>query len=95
MLVTDSALNYAKVDFDLWANRLAAREWALVAEGLARPPSLEQVSVFSPAIAETLRANAVVAVDVAAVAVKVAAKAVAVAAAVMIATSRKPKKAMS
>lgn len=62
VLVTDPLVDYGKVDFEVWDSRLAAREWALVSQALERPASLEQISEFSSAVAQTLRANAVVAV---------------------------------
>jgi SecD/SecF fusion protein len=62
VVVADPAVNFSKVDFGIWDSRLAAREWNLVAAALERPASLEQVSEFSSAVAETLRAKAIVAV---------------------------------
>lgn len=62
VLVSDPALDYAKVEFELWDARLAAREWQLISESLARPATFEQVSEFSSAVAATLKAAAVVAV---------------------------------
>lgn len=62
IVVADPLVNYSKVDFDTWERSLASREWALVNESLSRPPSFEQISEFSSAVASTLRANAIVAV---------------------------------
>ena len=62
ILVADPAIDFSKVDFSVWDQRLAAREWALASQALSRPASLEQVSEFSSAMAGTLRANAVVAI---------------------------------
>ncbi|HWB20357.1 MAG TPA: protein translocase subunit SecF, partial [Phycisphaerales bacterium] len=62
IMVTDPQLNFLKVDFDRWDQELASREWELVSEALHRPASLDQVSEFSSAVAQTLRANAIVAV---------------------------------
>jgi len=61
-LVYDPNLDSRKVATDQWDERLAQREWKLVTAAMARPASLEQVSEFSSAMAESLRANAVVAV---------------------------------
>jgi SecD/SecF fusion protein len=62
VLVTDPLTDYGKVDFEIWDSRLAAREWALVSHALERPATLEQISEFSSAVAQTFRANAIVAV---------------------------------
>ncbi len=62
VLVYDSAIDYSKVDFEIWDARLAAREWKLTQQALNRPATFEQVSEFSSAVASTLRASAVVAV---------------------------------
>jgi SecD/SecF fusion protein len=60
--VFDPNLSAVRVDSDVWYDRLATREWELIATALRQPPSLDQVSSFSSAVAQTLAANAVVAV---------------------------------
>jgi SecD/SecF fusion protein len=62
VLVYDAELSYFDVEFDLWDGQLAKTEWLLVSDGLQRQTSLEQVSSYSPAIAETLSAKATVSV---------------------------------
>jgi SecD/SecF fusion protein len=49
-------------DFDQWDRNLAAREWKLISTAFAQRSTFQEVSSFSPAIARTLAANAVVAV---------------------------------
>ena len=61
VLVSDDTVNYNKVNFEVWNSRMAAREWKLTSEALQQQSSLEQVSIFSSAVAETLTAGAVVA----------------------------------
>ncbi len=60
--VYDPLLSSHKVDFDLWDRELAATEWRLVSAALQRATSLEQVSSFSSAVAETQSAQAIVSV---------------------------------
>ncbi|HRP61840.1 MAG TPA: protein translocase subunit SecD [Phycisphaerales bacterium] len=60
--VSDPSLSFARVDFSVWDRELAAVEWNLISSAMATPPSLEQVSSFSAAVARTLAANAQVAV---------------------------------
>ncbi len=60
--VRDANLSSLRVDSDVWYNRLAAPEWALVSTALAQPTSLDQVSSYSSAVAQTLKAQATVAV---------------------------------
>ncbi len=62
VLVYDPQLSYFEVDFDLWDRSLAQGEWGLISQALQRRTSLEQVSSFSSAVAETLSAKAIVAV---------------------------------
>ena len=62
VVTADASLDQRKVDFELWDSQLAAPEWKLAVTALARGSSLQDVSSFSPAIASTLAANAVVAV---------------------------------
>ena len=58
----DPGVDLQKVDVSLWDARLADPEWKLVATALARGSSLQEVASFSPAVARTLAANAMVAV---------------------------------
>jgi hypothetical protein len=62
VVVYDQLLSSFDVDFDLWDRELARTEWQLVSQALQRQTSLEQVSGFSSAVAETLSAKAIVAV---------------------------------
>ena len=62
ILVYDSELSYFDVDFDLWDRELALGEWRLISDGLQRQTSLEGVSSFSSAVAETMSAKAIVSV---------------------------------
>ena len=62
VLVYDSTLSFFDVDFDLWDREVAKAEWLLVSEGLERQTSMESVSSYSPAVAETLSAKATVSV---------------------------------
>ena len=62
VLVYDSKLSSLKVDFDLWDRELAQTEWELISLALQRQTSLEQITTFSPAIAQSLKDKAIVAV---------------------------------
>ena len=62
VLVYAPELSYFEVDFDLWDRALARAEWELVSQAMQRRTSLEQVSSFSAAVAQTLSAKAIVAV---------------------------------
>ncbi|MHC4305700.1 MAG: protein translocase subunit SecD, partial [Planctomycetota bacterium] len=62
VVVYDQLLSSFDVDFELWDRELAGTEWRLVSQALQRQTSLEQVSGFSSAVAETLSAKAIVAV---------------------------------
>ncbi|MFM7807133.1 MAG: hypothetical protein ACKPEA_04280, partial [Planctomycetota bacterium] len=62
VLVSDPAVNSMKVDMSVWESTLAAPEWKLVQTALGQGSSLDQVSSFSPAVARSLVANAIVAV---------------------------------
>ena len=62
VLVHDSKLSSLKVDFDLWDRELAQTEWELISLALQRQTSLEQITTFSPAIAQSLKDKAIVAV---------------------------------
>ncbi len=62
VLVTDPDTNSTKVDFETWDRNLAGKEWDLVQQALTQQASLDQVSSFSPVVAENLAASAVVAV---------------------------------
>ncbi|MCP4760017.1 MAG: protein translocase subunit SecD [Planctomycetes bacterium] len=60
--VLDPELNYLRHEAGLVDERLAEREWELIAEALARQSSFQQVSSFAPAVAATRTANAIGAV---------------------------------
>ena len=62
IMVTDEDLNSFEVDLETWDAQLAKREWELASAALMREASLEQVSSFSPTVAQQLVASAVVAV---------------------------------
>ena len=62
VLVADPEVDSMQVEFDTWDRELARIEWELVEAAFTRPPSLDQVSSFSPRVAENLAASAVVAV---------------------------------
>jgi SecD/SecF fusion protein len=60
--VYDPDMNYFKNNPEVVDERVALNEWNLVSTALSQPQSLEQVSSFSSQIAETMKANAIVAV---------------------------------
>jgi SecD/SecF fusion protein len=60
--VYDPDMNYFKNNPEVVDERVASNEWDLVSTALSQPQSLEQVSSFSSQIAETMKANAIVAV---------------------------------
>ena len=60
--VYDPDMNYFKNNPEVVDERVASNEWTLVSTALSQPQSLEQVSSFSSQIAETMKANAIVAV---------------------------------
>ncbi len=62
VMVSEPNLSALKVDSDVWYGQLAEPEWRLVSGALQRQSSLQQVSSFSSAVAETLSAQAIVAV---------------------------------
>ena len=62
VLVADPDLSSFDVDLDTWDRNLASVEWNLVRQALTQQASLDQVSTFSPVVAENLAASAVVAV---------------------------------
>ena len=62
VMVSDDALSSFEVDLEVWDSQLAKPEWGLVSGALMREASLEQVSSFSPTVAQNLIASAVVAV---------------------------------
>ncbi|RLS66679.1 MAG: protein translocase subunit SecD [Planctomycetota bacterium] len=62
ILVSDPDINSFEVDLESWDRTLASPEWTLVNQALTRQASLDQVSSFSPIVAENLAASAVVAV---------------------------------
>ena len=62
VLVSDEELSSFDVDLETWDEQLAKQEWELISAALLREASLEQVSSFSPTVAQNLVASAVVAV---------------------------------
>ncbi|MCH8823118.1 MAG: protein translocase subunit SecD [Planctomycetes bacterium] len=62
VLVYSASLRYDRVDFDIWNRELAKTEWEIISQALQRQTSLEQTTTFSPAIAESLKDKAIVAV---------------------------------
>jgi len=60
--VYDPDMNYFSNTPEIVDERVAANEWALISTALSQPQSLEQVSSFSSQIAQTMKANAIVAV---------------------------------
>jgi SecD/SecF fusion protein len=62
VLVADADLSSFDVDLETWDRDLAGTEWTLVRQALTQQASLDQVSTFSPVVAENLAASAVVAV---------------------------------
>lgn len=62
ILVNDPLLSSISSDFEAWDRQMAAPEWKLVSSALAQQATLDEVSSFSPVVAENLAASAVVAV---------------------------------
>ncbi len=62
VLVSDADINSFDVELEVWDRDLARIEWSLVRDALTQQASLDQVSSFSPVVAENLAATAVVAV---------------------------------
>jgi SecD/SecF fusion protein len=62
ILVRDDEVNSYDVDLEVWDAQLAKREWELISAALSREASLDQVSSFSPTVAQNLVASAIVAV---------------------------------
>ncbi|MFM7051107.1 MAG: protein translocase subunit SecD [Planctomycetota bacterium] len=62
VLVSDPDLSSLAVELDVWDRSLASTEWSLVQQALTQQASLDQVSSFSPVVAQNLAATAVVAV---------------------------------
>jgi len=60
--VYDPDMNYLRNNPEVVDDRVASNEWELVSTALSQPQSLDQVSSFSSQIAETMKANAIVAV---------------------------------
>lgn len=60
--VYDPDMNYFKNNPEIVDERVASNEWELISTALSQPESLEQVSSFSSQIAETMKANAIVAI---------------------------------
>ena len=61
VLVSDPLFTYSD-DPEAWRTRLAEPEWRLIVESLREPAQLQQVASFSSSVADTLAANAEVAV---------------------------------
>ncbi|MHC5114745.1 MAG: protein translocase subunit SecD [Planctomycetota bacterium] len=62
VVVYDPYRSRRKVDSQIWYDDVADAEWRLTAAALQSPTSLKQISTYSSAVAETLSANAIVAV---------------------------------
>ncbi len=64
VLVQDPALSYTRPDVDpaAWRDGLADPEWEIVTIALGQPESLDEVNSYSSSVAQTLQANATVAV---------------------------------
>jgi SecD/SecF fusion protein len=62
VLVGDPDLSSLEVDLEIWDRDFAREEWTLVQHALVQQASLDQVSSFSPIVAQNLAATAVVAV---------------------------------
>lgn len=62
IVVLDEHRRYDKVDPEVWYRDVADPEWRLVSTALTQPASLDDVSTFSSSIAQTLKANATVAI---------------------------------
>ena len=62
VMVSDELLSSFTVEMDTWDRQLANREFELLQASLLREASLDQVSSFSPKVAQNLAASAIVAV---------------------------------
>ena len=62
IMVFDENLDSFTIEVDTWDRQLAQEEFELVKAALMREASLDQVSSFSPKVAENLAASAIVAV---------------------------------
>ena len=64
ILVHDPVLSYVRPDVEpaAWRAGLADPEWRLVVAALGQPESLDEVNSYSSSVAQTLKANATVAV---------------------------------
>ncbi|MBC23255.1 MAG: protein translocase subunit SecD [Phycisphaerae bacterium] len=62
VMVYDPDVNAFDVELDTWDRELASKEWDLVSKAFKQKASLEQVSSFSPRVAENLAASAIVAI---------------------------------
>ncbi|MCZ6834451.1 MAG: protein translocase subunit SecD [Planctomycetota bacterium] len=62
VVVMDGKNNYIRLDANLADERLAKVEWNLVNTALTKPPKMEQASLFTSAVAQTMQAKAIVAV---------------------------------
>ena len=62
VVVRDEHLSYFNLTPDAWYDSVGQPEWELVTAALNQPASLDNVNEYSSAVAETLKANATVAV---------------------------------
>jgi SecD/SecF fusion protein len=62
VIVTDPDFNYLRSEAALVDQRLALREWQLIQSAMTKRSSFEQVSSFSPSVAQTRAASAIGAV---------------------------------
>ena len=61
ILVSDPAGNWADIDAESWDRTVASEEWKIVSTAMSQQASLDQVSSFSPVVAQSLWASALVA----------------------------------
>lgn len=61
VLVTDPSGDWAEIDAENWDRTVASEEWKIVSTALSQQASLDQVSSFSPVVAQGLAASALVA----------------------------------
>ena len=62
LLVKDEYRSFMNIDPQVWYGEVADPEWELVTQALSQPASLDEVNSYSSAVAQTLKANATVAV---------------------------------
>ncbi len=63
IVVSDPAVN-ALFDADKWRTGLASQEWSIARDALAKATTLASVESFSPEVAATFRAKAIVAIGI-------------------------------